>query len=467
MAFHDRQDELAALMSRWDRGAAELFILWGRRRVGKTELLTRALEGRRGIHFEATEALEHDHLDDLTRVLAHADPDNRLLSVQVLGSWDAALAAIEHFVGEQRTLVILDEFQWIAKAQPEIGSLLNRWWRTTGRMLPILLVIAGSEVSFFEHSVLTGSMFGRRTGQQKLRPFEYRDAALFFPAYSPEDRIRAFAVCGGMPYYLEQFDPERSLSDNILEKLLHRDGVLHEEADLLVHEELPDPARYSSILRAIQNGATRFNEIVQRTRLEPDFVNDALRRLRSLDLVERIVPATVANPERSKQTFYAIADGYLRFHYRFVQPYASQLTTNAGAERHLEETVLPNLDQFVSTPAFEEVCRAFLRSEENATTGRWWGHVREGPRSVVREIDVVAKAATGDVVALGCCKWTNEPIPLAEHELLVRLTSHVPRSIPDPRLYFFARTGFDSRLEGLSATSQGRVRLVRPADLFL
>lgn len=466
MAFHDRLDELAALASRWDRGTAELFVLWGRRRVGKTELLTRALEGRRGIHFGATEGMEHDHLEDLTRLLVEADPSNRLLTAQLLGSWDAALAAIEHFVGQERTLVILDEFQWVAKAQPEIGSLLNRWWRTRGRKLPLFLVIAGSEVSFFEHRVSTGSMFGRRTGQQKLRPFGYRDAATFFPHYSPEDRIRAFAVCGGMPYYLEQFDPEKSLPHNILEKILQRDGVLHEEAELLLHEELPNPARYSSILRAIQNGATRFNEIVQRTKLEPDFVNDALRRLRSLDLVDRIVPVTVASPERSKQTSYAIADGYLRFHYRFVQPYASRLTTNAGAARHLEETVLPNLDLFVSAPTFEEVCREFVRAEGNATTGSWWGHVREGSRSVVREIDVVAKTAAGDIVALGCCKWTNQPMSQAQHELLVRLAPHVPRSITNPRLYFFARTGFDPGLKALSAASEGRIRLVQPADLF-
>ena len=466
MPFHDRADELEALTSRWARGSAEFFVLWGRRRVGKTELLTQVLDGRRGIHFEATEALEHDHLEDFTRLLVQADPGNRLLAEQLLGSWDAALAAIEQFVGDERTLIVLDEFQWIAKAQPEIGSLLNRWWRLRGKNLPIFLVISGSEVSFFERHVLTGAMFGRRTGQQKLRPFRYRDAALFLPDYSPADRIRAFAVCGGMPYYLEQFDPARSLADNILEKILYRDGVLHEEAELLIHEELPDPARYSSILRAIQNGATRFNEIVMRTRLEPDFVNDALRRLRSLDLVERVVPVTAANPERSKQTYYTIADGYLRFHFRFVQPYASHLTTNAGAENHLRQTVLPNLDHFVSAPAFEEICRDFLGREENASTGRWWGHIREGARSVVREVDAAAKNTSNTIVAIGSCKWRNDVMPYSEHELLVRLAPHIPGLGDQPRLYFFAREGFDDRLQALAATSNGRIRLVAPGDLF-
>jgi hypothetical protein len=464
MPFYDRDDELRALEDRWDRRQSELFVIWGRRRVGKTELLVKFLEGKRGIHFEATEGLEPDHLADLSILLADATA-RRLLAEQPLSNWRAALAAFEEFAAES-AIVILDEFQWVARATADIGSELNRWWRQTGRNLPLFLILSGSEVSFFEREVLTGTMFGRRTGQLQLRPFEYDAAALFFPAYTPEDKIRAFAVCGGMPYYLEQFDTRRSVGDNILRAILYRDGVLHEEARLLLHEELPEPARYASILRAIQNGANRFNEIVQRTGLDAPVVDSSLKLLQSLYLVRRRFPVTVANPDRTRQTFYEITDGYLRFYYRFVRPYLSRLTTNAGAERHLKETVLPHLDAFVSKPAFEEICREYARrAEQGAAAGSWWGQVREGQRSSVREVDVVVVDDDGRVPALGSCKWTNGVLGIREHALLTRLAPHVPRLADDLHYYFFSREGFDDALERLAASTDS-IRLVRPQDLL-
>src|SRR5581483_1107410 len=170
MAFYNREDELRALERRWQAGRGEFFVVWGRRRVGKTELLGHFLSGKRGFHFEATEGLEPDHLQDLTAILL-AETGSPLLAAQGLANWQAALAAIADYARTEPTVVVLDEFQWIARATADIGSLLNRWWREVGRQLPIFLIISGSEVSFFEQEVLTGTMYGRRTGQQQLAPF--------------------------------------------------------------------------------------------------------------------------------------------------------------------------------------------------------------------------------------------------------------------------------------------------------
>ena len=466
MAFYDRTDELGALEDRWQRGQGEFFVVWGRRRVGKTELLHRFIQGKRGIHFEATEGLEHDHLADLGQLLAEAT-GSRLLATQPLTNWPAALAAIEELARGGPAVVILDEFQWIARATADIGSQLNRWWRTTGRELPIFLILSGSEVSFFEREVLTGSMFGRRTGQQQLLPFGYRDSALFFPGWSPEDIIRAYAVCGGMPYYLEQFDPARTLADNILRSMLYRDGVLHEEARLLLYEELPEPARYFSILRAIENGATKHNEILQRTSIPQSTLDQALTLLRELQLVRRAHPLTAPNPDRTKQTRYELVDGYLRFYFRFMLPYESRLKSNADAERHLAETVMPNLDHFVSKPAFEEICQAFMRAEENAVAaGSWWGNVRFGGRNQTREVDAIAIGSNGVVTAIGSCKWTTEQVGLAEESLLAEIEPLIPKTSAATAHYFFGRNGFDPALEQLAADQPQKVRLVSPSQLF-
>ncbi len=466
MPFFNRTDELQALETRWQRGSGEFYVVWGRRRVGKTELLSQFLGGKRGFHFEATEGLEPDHLADLSRILAE-ETGSRLLAAQPLTNWTAALAAIEEYVRQGPAVVILDEFQWIARTTVDIGSLLNRWWREVGRNLPIFLILSGSEVSFFENEVLTGTMFGRRTGQQQLAPFDYRAAGLFFPDWSPEDRICAYAVCGGMPYYLEQFEPDVPLAENILRTMLHRDGVLHEEAKLLLHEELPQPARFFSILRAIENGATRHNEIQQRTGIAQATLDEALALLRELYLVRRRYPVTVANPDRTKQTSYEITDGYLRFYFRFMLPFESRLKSNADAERHLRETVLSNFDHFVSRPAFEEVCQEYLRTEEQAAAvGSWWGHVRVGRKSEMREVDAVAIDGTATVLAIGSCKWTTDAVGLAQENLLTELEPHIPKTGPDTRHYFFSLSGFEEPLVRLAAAAPDRYRLVAPADLF-
>jgi AAA+ ATPase superfamily predicted ATPase len=465
MPFYNREDELDALERRWAAGKPQFFVVWGRRRVGKTELLNHFLDGKRGFMLEATEGLEPDHLSDLTDILA-AETGNSLFTAQPLASWPAALAAIEQYVTEP-TVITLDEFQWVARATADIGSQLNRWWRTTGSKLPIFLILSGSEVSFFEKDVLTGAMYGRRTGQQQLSPFNYSAAGLFFPDWSPEDRIRAYAVCGGMPYYLEQFDSSLSLEDNILQAILYRDGVLHEEAKLLLYEELPEPARYFSILRAIANGETRVNEIAQRTKVQGTSLYEALELLKELYLVRRRYPVTIANPDRTKLTYYEITDGYLRFYFRFMHPFESRLKSNAEAERHLRETVMPNLDHFVSKPAFEEVCQEYVRVQEHAAAvGSWWGSVRNGRKTEMRELDIVAIDGQGVGTAVGTCKWTTTPVGMGEENLIARLETAVRKMGPDPRHYFFSLSGFDQALEQLAATDQERYRLVRPKDLY-
>jgi uncharacterized protein len=464
--FYNREDELQALETRWQRGGGEFFVVWGRRRVGKTELLSRFLQGKRGFLFEATEGLEPDHLRDLSDVLV-AETGNALLAAQPLTNWQAALAAIADYARTAPAVVILDEFQWIARATADVGSQLNRWWRETGRDLPIFLILSGSEVSFFERQVLTGSMYGRRTGQQQLTPFNYLAAGLFFTDWLPEDKVRAYAVCGGMPYYLEQFDARLSLGDNILQAMLYRSGVLHEEAKLLLYEELPDPQRYFSILRAIENGANRLNEIAQRTGLRGTPLHTSLELLRELYLVRRKYPVTVANPDRTRSTSYEIVDGYLRFYFRFMLPYESRLRSNAEAEQHLRQSVMPSLDHFVSKPAFEEVCQEYLRVQERAAAvGTWWGQVRDGRRWASRELDAVAVDGSGLVTAIGECKWTNAKIGMNEERLLTRLEQALPSVQPDVRHYFFALAGFEDELLGLAAADPHRIKLVTPADLY-
>ncbi len=466
--FYDRTYELERLQRCWDTGEAQIFTLWGRRRVGKSMLLLHFARGKRHLYFEATSGTRADQLADFSERLAEATGRTALAAL----SWRDALDAVADWAREGPVLVVLDEFQYIAKESGDVGSIVNVWWRERGEQLPIFLVLCGSEVGFFEREVVnySATTYGRRAGQLRLRPFAPADVALFLGGWTPEERIAAYAVFGNMPYYLAQIRPRQSLAENILELILMSDGLLHEEARLLLEQELTDAAGYFSVLRAIAAGQTRVSQIAQRTGVGAVRVSQMLDTLQSMWLVERTVPVTVTNPERSRQSFYRIVDPYLRFWFRFVLPAHDRLIDAGGAERHLTGRVIPQLDEFVSSPAFEEVCqRWLLRVLDAAAVGRWWGKVREmrgrALRDIDREIDVVAVDDDSRVIALGSCKWTADPLPHSEKTKLDALAAYLLPDADPPALYFFARNGFAPQLT-LAAERDPRIHLITPGDLF-
>lgn len=463
--FLDRTDELAALEDHWARPGASFFVLWGRRRVGKTELLAHFAHGRRALYFEATDTTERNQLRALSEELAVAT-GNSLFEQAPLPSWAAALTALTELAREQPTLVVLDEFQYLAGQQRELPTLLNRWWRETGRTLPLMLVIAGSAMSFFRDEVLGGRMYGRRTGQLHLQPFDYRSAAVFVPRYSAEDRVRTYAVCGGMPYYLQAFGDGKPLGEQILRHVLYRDGFLHEEPELLLRQELPDPRAHVSVLDAVARGRTRTSEVANATGLSSSQVSQVLGALERLGLVEQRRPIT-AGPT-SKKTTWVILDGFLSFHFRFVEPYRSRLRTREDARRHLEHTVMPQLDHFVSKPAWEAICLEHMkRAEQAAAVGAWWGKVRVAPRRTEeREVNGAALDPKGRITALASCKWTAAAMGVGEAAFLEEMRQHIPGAEHAERYYLYSRGGFDRGLRALARREPMRYRLLTPVDVY-
>jgi AAA+ ATPase superfamily predicted ATPase len=465
--FLNRHDELAALQDHWERPEASFFVVWGRRRVGKTELLAHFARTRRSLYLEATDTTERNQLAALSAELSAAS-GNPLYAQAPLPSWAAALTAVAELArgSAEPLLVVLDEFQYLAGRQPELPTLLNRWWRETGRSLPLMLVIAGSALSFFRDEVLAGRMYGRRTGQLAVRPFDHAAAALFAPGRSPADLVRTYAVCGGMPYYLQAFDDAAPLADHILRHVLYRDGFLHEEAELLLRQELAEPRAHVAVLEAVASGRTRTSEVANATGLGASQASQVLGALERLELVAQRRPVT-ASPS-SKKTSWAIVDGFLSFCFRFVEPYRSRLRTREEARRHLAGTVMPQLDHFVSKPAWEAICLEHMhRAERAATAGAWWGKVRVAPRRTEeREVDGATLDDAGNVTALASCKWTSSPMGVAEAAYLTEMQQHIPGAEGARRLYLYSRSGFGARLARLAEEAPDRYRLLTPADVY-
>jgi AAA+ ATPase superfamily predicted ATPase len=472
VAFQNRAEELAWLEDGWASDRAELRILYGRRRIGKSALLDEFAAGKRHILLQAVEGTVADQLRDLTEAIL-ACQDDPVLRTAPLPNWDAALAYLARLAAEGPLLVIFDEYQYVAEADPTLASRLQRWWSRQAVQLPIFLVLCGSYVRFFVQNVLTGPAYGRNTGALQLRPLGYRDAALFFPTWSHADHVRAYAVVGGIPHYLLQLDPTQSLAWNVQQNVLRRGAVLYQDAELLVREELREPRVYFSILRAISGGATRLSQIADRVQggASGSNLSSYVATLQELGLTEYRRPVT---GEGVRRGIWTVADPYLRFWFRFVLPNQAQLEHGGSVERVYSTAVEPALDHFVSKPTFEDVCRAWVLDRVNQgewpgvdRVGAWWGSIpdpRPGQprRQTEGEIEVVGVA--GNRVALaGEAKWTAEPVGFGVLEHLRRVVPHVPGADARTELVLFGRA-FDPRL--VTAAESERVRLVSIDDLY-
>lgn len=474
MGFFNRTDELAGLDERLRSQRGEYFVLYGRRRVGKSELLLHFGERCRQLYFEASSGSRQDQLEDLSAEIASFS-GRPIYAEQPLSSWRAAFAALSELVEEGQTMIVLDEFQFIAQQEPEIGSLLNRFVRQHAGNPNFFLSLSGSDIGFFEKQVVgyAATTYGRRTGSLRLRPFPWSEIGAFMDGWSAEDRIRAWAVFGGIPYYLREIDPAQPLAEAIRRSVLYPDGLLREEPRFLLSQEsrLRDLATYMSCLRAIAGGATRLNEIAQRIgRARSEEARPFLEALEEMDLVQRRYPVT-SRP--GKKVAYAIADPFLRFWFRFVAPRESRLGTRAQADRYLTDSILPQLDKFVSEDAFERVCQDWLAGELEAAAevGRWWGSIRrrEGGRLRSRsyEADAAAVDAQGKLIALGSCKWPrsgNEEHAHGAEELDKLETIREQLGAPDALLYFFDRLSFSPRLRELEARRDD-IRLILADEL--
>lgn len=467
-SFFNRGDELEALNRRWASPRGEFLVVYGRRRVGKSWLITHWSEQRRHLYIEATAGSELDQLYDVSLELARVT-GRAIYAEQPLTNWRAVFAAFDELLAEGPIAITLDEFQFIARGTPAIGSLINRFVSSHKDDARLFLIVSGSDVSFFEQEVLgyAAVTYGRRTGSLHLRPFDWSETAPFVPGWSVEDRIRTWAIWGGMPFYLAEIDSEHDLAENILRTTLAPDGLLRNEPAFLFAQEsrIRERDGYVSALRAIASGQTRLSEIAERVQRSPAEARRFLETLEQMGLVQRRRPV---DRQVGKKVSYAITDPFLRFWFRFVAPFESRLYSEAAARRHLHETVLPALDAFVSRDAFEEICqRWLLRHDPRAVdVGRWWGSKRvrtpDGLRNRQYEADVAALDADGDLVALGSCKWSDGERDAGELDKLETIATMMGRERPP--LYFFDRSGFSQRLHEI-ARSRTDVQLVTTADL--
>jgi AAA+ ATPase superfamily predicted ATPase len=453
----DRDREAGALR----RAAASppsLVVLIGRRRVGKSFLLARSLEGERVVSFQGDEQSEAQHLALL------AEEAGRTLigsTGLVFGTWDAAL----RFLGEQARheplALVLDEFQWMKFAQPALDSILARHWDVWERdRVPITLVLSGSALTLMERLLEPGApLHGRATTRLRLQPLDYRDAAQFAPGREPVELLRRWAVLGGTPQYNVWGGPG-PIEEIIREHVLAKDAPLYDDPRHLLREGegIRDPGTYLAILQAVARGATAHNEIAQQARVPTGNLSRKLERLEDLGYVSP--RSALARDGSAERSIYEIADPYFRFWFRYVLRNRSRLESGRIEEVYAE--IAGDFENIMGA-AFEQCCRAWIErhASEELTgapqqVGSWWS--RRGDV----EIDIVG-TRQHRYVLVGAVKW-RRIVDTDVLEQLIEQQAALGSPARSATLLVLAREGFTAQMTR-QAAEEG-VRLLSAKDLF-
>jgi AAA+ ATPase superfamily predicted ATPase len=425
-SFVGRVAELDLLEREWRSEKSSLVPIYGRRRVGKSELILHFLRGKKGVYYLGKKAPAALQIRELLGEASIALGEPLLAEIDTR-DWKRALRAmVERHRGPEKLVLVLDELQWIAGVSPELPSVLQELWdRLWKRAGNVMLILCGSFVGFMEREILgrKSPLFGRRTAQILLRPFGHREAAAFHARWSVEERAKAYFVCGGVPLYLSLFDSELSVSQNIERSILDEHAPLFREPDFLLREELRDVESYYAMLLAIASGHGTYRAIAETTGLPERSLHYYAQQLVELGYVARRHPLTGAPPS-AKSVRYVLDDPLLRFWFRFVYPNQSYLA-HMGATRGFRDRVRPELDSYYGS-CFERLCREALPSlysREGVTAsfeiGEYWDrHV---------QIDVVGLRDDG-WTDLGECRWgTVRSLPAVAAELEARVASYPNR----------------------------------------
>lgn len=445
--FIDRENEIQFLEQEYAREESSLIILYGRRRVGKTALMTKFMENKRAFYFLATEESEQQNRNVFKEDVA-VFTGNSLLQAAEINQWGPIFEILAESAGKERQVVLIDEFQYLGKSNPAYPSIFQKIWDTILKDKNIMVILCGSLITMMESQTLSYSspLYGRRTGQIKLKqiPFQYYDQ--FFPEKSRKELIEYYAVTGGVPKYIELFRAGYDVYDAIEKNILQKSSFLYDEPNFLLQREVSEVGSYYSIIKTIAAGNQKLGKIASVLELKQTGLTRYLKTLVDLDILEREVPVTEENPERSKRGLYRIKDNFIWFWFKFIYPNLSMIESGHASLvlKKIQQNFIDNHVSFV----YEDVCLESLW-KMNADgvweflfdkAGRWW----DGQN----EIDLVALDSTGKNIIFGECKYWKGVVGIDILEKLMEKAACVDWNYGKRKEYFilFSIHGFTEEL---------------------
>ena len=416
-SFINREDELHFLEKEYKRMGSSLIVLYGRRRVGKTTLATEFAAKKDTVYFLASEENETQNRVAFKNIVAEHTGNELLMNANV-DSWDMIFKTWlnttnnPNATSNKKKLMIIDEFQYLGKANNAFPSIFQRIWDTTLKDKNVMVILCGSHISMMESQTLmyTSPLYGRRTGQIKLKQIPFLYYQKFFPDKNEKELIECYAITGGIPKYIELFlnssDIYKAIDDNVLSKT----SFLYDEPNFLLQREVSEVGSYFSIIKAIAAGNQKLSKISSVLEIKQTGLTKYLKTLINLDILERKVPITELNPEKSKKGLYKIKDNFMLFWFRFIFPNLNYI--ESGRKELALKKIQTNLVDSHIAYVYEDICteKMWQLNADNVwdfnfdKVGRWWNSNTE--------IDIVAIDTTGNDAIFGECKYWSGKVGL-------------------------------------------------------
>lgn len=410
MDFIGRVTELEKLDSEYRRDSASFVLLHGCPRVGKTSLIRKFVENKQYFYFLASEESEAMNRDAFKRLVANYLNDE-LLRESVVESWEIIFKELLSNIGTQRLIIVIDEFQNLSYNNVSFLSLCQSIWDNLLSKANVMVLLSSSLVSSISTQLLSFSspLYGRFTSQIRLLPLSFSQYHEYMKKdISEVELVKRYSVTGGFPKYIEALNNTDSLKKAIQLNLMNSSSSLYEEPLNLIQKELREPGVYLSLLRAIATGNHNLSNISSQTQQKMTNLPRYLKVLMDLDIIERDVPVTEKNPEKSKRGRYKIKDNFLSFWFKYVYPNRSYIEIGKG------DTVIESLSKsFVEShvsEVYKQICLEKLWTLSTKglfpdileRVGRWWDNSHE--------IDVVGLSEKDDLLVVGECKFWKGPV---------------------------------------------------------
>lgn len=459
MRFIDRKTEMQTLEREYAREGSSLVILYGRRRIGKSTLISEFIKGKKALFFLASEENETQNRIAFQQKAAEFT-QNMLLANSRIADWDTIFRAISDTDFEEKPILVIDEFQYLGKANPAFPSVFQRIWDEQLMQRNVMVILCGSLISMMSSQTLSYSspLYGRRTAQIRLQQIPFRYYGAFFPQKNRKEQIEYYAVTGGVPKYIELFSGTGDIYQAISECILNRTSFLYEEPQFLLQQEVSEIGTYFSIIRAIAAGNTKLSAIAAVLEIKATGLSKYLSVLIDLDILERETPVTEENPEKSKKGLYKIRDNYLRFWFLFVYPNRSYIESDNSDL--LLDKIKREFAERQAAFVYEDICRnrIWALSAEGKwnfmleKVGRWWNQHEE--------IDIVA-LGEGKNIIFGECKYRNQPVDTDVFYHLKEKTSAVMWNNQTRTEWYilFSLNGFTQEMQKL-ASERGDIILI-------
>ena len=461
--FIGREKELNALEKLYKSNKFEFVVIYGRRRVGKTALINQFIGNKKSIYFMGIESNEKQNLENLSKSIIEFS--SGIPTETAFASFQAALEYTFQLAENGRVILTIDEYPYVARSSKSLASTLQFLIDKYKDTSKLMLILCGSSMSYMEDHVLAykAPLYGRRTAQMKIQPFDFEETCHYFPNFSGEDKALIYGIAGGTPQYLLQMSDKLSIEENIKNTYLNPMSFLYEEPLNLLKQEVREPSIYNAIITAIATGHSRMSEISSKVGEDTNVCSNYIKNLINLGIVKREIPY---GEKASKKTIYSIEDNMFYFWYRFVVDNSSVI--ERGATELAYRRIEPQLSNYMGR-VFEEICRQYLWKQllignmpiEFISLGRWWGN--DPIQRCQAEIDIMGEQ-DNETALFAECKWRNEKVDLDILETLVERS----RLFHYKKVYYylFSKSGFTNGCMD-KAKEMGNVTLVSYADMVM